>query len=139
MTDILAAWEENTPRGRLRRSAWEGTARRFEWGNQMADDEGPSVETLYVGQAMANAVLYKLALSLATQLAHTAPQERMAAGADVLRQTLADYAAAADTHTHEITDLPTGAYDPEIARQMATDALDDTLRDIRMLVLRTKE
>lgn len=105
----------------------------------MADSDTPSVETLYVGQAMANGVLYKLAITLATHLAHSSPEERTAEGADILRQALKDYSVAADTLTHEVTDQPAGSYDIDVARQMATDALDDALRDIRMLVLRQPE
>lgn len=105
----------------------------------MAESDPPSVETLYVGQAMANMVLFRLALSVATHLAHATPEERLAEGADILRQALEDYAAAADTNTHQVTDLPPGSYDVEVARQMATDALDEALRDIRVLVLRMPE
>ena len=94
----------------------------------------PSVETLYVGQAMANQVLFKLLLSVATNLVHTSPEEREAESADLLRETLAAYAQAAE-FDDGVTDLPAVAYDRDAAHQMALDALDEALTMIRTRVL----
>ncbi len=97
-------------------------------------DEAPSVETLYVGQAMANAVLYKLLLSITTNLVHTAPEERETESADIIARSLADYVLAAEFDP-DITDLPPGSFDREVAHTMALDALTEAVRDIRRLVL----
>lgn len=104
-----------------------------------SSDERPSVETLYVGQAMANTVLFKLLLSVTTNLVHTSPEEREAESGDILRATLKAYAEAADTHDTGVTDLPVGSFDPEIARQMAVDALDEALTTLRTRVLGMRE
>ncbi|MBN9304084.1 MAG: hypothetical protein BGO82_17065 [Devosia sp. 67-54] len=103
----------------------------------MAEDR-PSVETLYVGQAMANDVLFKLLLSVSTNLVHTSPEEREAESADLVRRTLSDYAAAA-VFDDAVAGLEPGTYDRDAAHQMALDALDEALTTIRTRVLGMRE
>lgn len=104
----------------------------------MPKDDGPSVETLYVGQAMANQVLFKLLVSLATTLVHTSPEERETESADLVRQGLADYANVAEFDT-DVTGLDPASFDQDAAKQIAIDQLDEALTMIRRHVLGMRE
>lgn len=100
--------------------------------------KSPSVETLYVGQAMANKVLLQLAVSLATNFVHTDPEERTRDGWELTRQTLENYAASAVFDDAD-AGLRPGTYDRDAVHQMALGALDEALSTIRRIVLRMPE
>lgn len=101
----------------------------------MPKDKMPSVETRFVGAAMANFVIGRLATNLAIYLASPPPRisgRPIETGAEAVTSLLGDLDAS--QLDPAFAGLPDGSYDADIAKKIALEMIHDQVIEIRSVV-----